>query len=150
MTSGWPLRSYLELGAMPSAVPCARLHARQVLWERKMSEVAETVELLVSEIITNSVQASVGLASGQWDGVSSEGVPTVRFWLAADREKVLIQVWDGCHWKPERREPALEAESGRGLQLVEALSSEWGTFVPNGWNGKVVWALVAGTRDQAT
>jgi hypothetical protein len=29
----WPLRSGLELGALPSAVPCARLHARQVTWE---------------------------------------------------------------------------------------------------------------------
>jgi hypothetical protein len=28
-----PLRSYLELGALPTAVPCARLHARHVLWE---------------------------------------------------------------------------------------------------------------------
>jgi hypothetical protein len=31
--SDWPLRSYLELAALPGAVPCARLHARQVLWE---------------------------------------------------------------------------------------------------------------------
>jgi hypothetical protein len=29
----WPLRSFLELGALPGAVPCARLHTRQVLWE---------------------------------------------------------------------------------------------------------------------
>jgi hypothetical protein len=28
-----PLRSYLELGALPTAVPCARLHARHLLWE---------------------------------------------------------------------------------------------------------------------
>jgi hypothetical protein len=28
-----PLRSYLELSALPTAVPCARLHARNVLWE---------------------------------------------------------------------------------------------------------------------
>jgi hypothetical protein len=28
-----PLRSYLELGALPTAVPCARLHAGHVLWE---------------------------------------------------------------------------------------------------------------------
>ena len=28
-----PLRSYLELGVLPSAVPCARLHVRHVLWE---------------------------------------------------------------------------------------------------------------------
>jgi hypothetical protein len=24
----WPLRTFLELGALPSAVPCARLHTR--------------------------------------------------------------------------------------------------------------------------
>jgi hypothetical protein len=29
----WPLQSSLELGAFPGAVPCARLHARQMLWE---------------------------------------------------------------------------------------------------------------------
>jgi len=29
----WPLCSYLELGALPTAVPCARLHARHVLRE---------------------------------------------------------------------------------------------------------------------
>ena|ERR1035438_767306 len=29
----WPCQSFLELGALPGAAPCARLHARQVLWE---------------------------------------------------------------------------------------------------------------------
>ena len=32
-TVDWPLRSHLELAAFPSAVPCARLHARLVVWE---------------------------------------------------------------------------------------------------------------------
>ena len=31
VTGRWPLRSYLELGALPSAVPCARLHTRHLL-----------------------------------------------------------------------------------------------------------------------
>jgi hypothetical protein len=31
--ASWPLRSHLELGALSSAVPCARLHAKHVLWE---------------------------------------------------------------------------------------------------------------------
>jgi hypothetical protein len=53
MTSGWPLQSYLELAALPSAVPCARLHTRQVLWEWGLGAAAETVELLVSELVTN-------------------------------------------------------------------------------------------------
>ncbi len=33
VTGRWPLRSFLELGALPSAVPCARLHTRHLLWE---------------------------------------------------------------------------------------------------------------------
>src|SRR6266536_411255 len=33
MADHWPLQTFLELGALPGAVPCARLHARQLLWE---------------------------------------------------------------------------------------------------------------------
>ena len=28
-----PLRSYVELGALPTALPCVRLHARHLMWE---------------------------------------------------------------------------------------------------------------------
>jgi hypothetical protein len=150
ITSGWPLQSYLELGALPGAVPCARLHTRQVLWDWRLSAIAETVELLVSELVTNSVRASADLARDRDAGTDAGDMSTVRFWLAADRQRVLIQVWDSSHWKPELQEPGLEAESGRGLLLVEALSSDWGSFVPNGWSGKVVWALVAEIPDSAT
>ena len=142
-TARWPFQSYLELGALPSAVPCARLHARQVLREWKLSAVAETVELLVSELVTNAVQFSAGLPGGRDDRALADGMPTVRFWLAADPRRVLVQVWDRCRSKPRRQEPRPEAESGRGLLLVQALSSEWGSFMPNGRNGKLVWALVA-------
>jgi hypothetical protein len=33
MRDEWPLRSYLELGILEGSVPCARLHAKQLLWE---------------------------------------------------------------------------------------------------------------------
>lgn len=146
MGSDWPLQSHIELAALPSAVPGARLHARQVLREWSQAALAEAVELLVSELVTNAVQASAQLASGQHAGADACGVPTVRFWLASDRRRVLIQVWDSCDWKPQRQEPGPEAESGRGLLLVEALSSEWGASVDTRWGGKAVWALLAPTR----
>ena len=47
--SRFPRRTSLLLGALPSAVPCARLHARQVLWEWGLSKNAETAELLLSD-----------------------------------------------------------------------------------------------------
>ena len=52
VTQRWPQRSYLELGALPGAVTCARLHSRLVLIECGLGALAETVELIVSELIT--------------------------------------------------------------------------------------------------
>jgi hypothetical protein len=55
-----PLRSYLELGALPTAVPCARLHARQLVWEWGLNGLAANTELLVSELVTNAVKTTAG------------------------------------------------------------------------------------------
>lgn len=142
MSSDWPLQSYLELAALPGAVPCARLHTRQVLREWGQGVLAEAVELLVSEIVTNAVQASAGPASRRVHGANAGRSPTIRFWLAADRLRVLIQVWDCCQREPELQDPGVEAESGRGLLLVEAMSSEWGSLADCHHDSKLVWALV--------
>jgi Histidine kinase-like ATPase domain len=145
MAGDWPLRSFLELGALPTAPGCARLHAKQVLWEWGLGSFSETVELLVSEIVTNAVRASRELIAGRFGGQRLAEIPTVRLWLSSDRAAVLVQVWDADHRMPERQDGGPEAESGRGLLLVEALSAEWGSYVPNGWTGKVVWASANGT-----
>jgi hypothetical protein len=65
MAGEWPLRSFLELGALPSAVPCARYHCRQVLWEWRLTGLAQSAELLVSELVTNAITAS-----GPWAVIS--------------------------------------------------------------------------------
>ena len=44
----WPLQSRLELGALPGAVPCARLHARLVLTEWGQASLGDSVELVLS------------------------------------------------------------------------------------------------------
>ena len=140
----WPKQSVLELWALPHAVPEARRHTRQVLEQWGLAELSETVELLVSEIITNAVHASAEPAGGRHDQVQADVASTLLFWLAAEGKRTLIQVWDSCERKPQRRDAGTAAESGRGLLLVEALSAEWGSYAPNGWAGKIVWALVSG------
>lgn len=80
MAEQWPLRTFPELGALPGAVPCARLHARHVLWEWGLEAFTEPVGLVVSELVTNAVQASEGLTSSQYDGRWTPGVPPVRLW----------------------------------------------------------------------
>ena len=54
----WPLRSYLELGALPTAVPCARLHAVHVLRDWDLRDLSDDAALIVSELVTNAVTAS--------------------------------------------------------------------------------------------
>jgi two-component sensor histidine kinase len=138
----WPFRSYLELGALPTAPSCARAHARLILTEWGLGELAEPAGLVVTELTTNAVQASAGLSGSDYLGIWSAGQPPVRLWLTSDRSRVLFQVWDASHRMPTRQDPGLESENGRGLLLVEALTSRWGAFTPERSGGKVVWAML--------
>jgi anti-sigma regulatory factor (Ser/Thr protein kinase) len=141
-SSDWPLRSRLVLGALPSAVPCARLHARQVLWEWGVAGLAESVELLVSELITNAIRASADATPSQYGMPRTGLAPVVELCLACDRSNVLVRVRDSSPETPTRRDADLDAEGGRGLLLVEHLSARWGTYTTEASTGKVVWALV--------
>jgi anti-sigma regulatory factor (Ser/Thr protein kinase) len=131
----WPLRSFLELGALPGAVPCARLHARQVVWEWGLAGLGDDVEILVSELLTNAVAASRSL---------DQALP-VRVWLLSDKARVLVVVWDASPRLPTRVEADEDAESGRGLLLVEAISSQWGWYPTQETGGKATWAASAAT-----
>jgi anti-sigma regulatory factor (Ser/Thr protein kinase) len=138
----WELRTFLELGALPTAVPCARLHARQVVWEWQLSHLAAAVELVVSEITTNAVRASASLTASRFAGKWAPGTPPVRLWLYSDRERILIRVWDGNDQMPARQDADPSAEGGRGLLLVESLAADWGASRLANSSGKVVWALI--------
>jgi anti-sigma regulatory factor (Ser/Thr protein kinase) len=138
----WDLRTHLELGALPSAVPCARLHTRQVLWEWHLDGLADTSELVVSELVTNAVNASGGLTGSRRSGRWVPGTPPMRLWVSSDRRRVLIQVWDGNDRLPTPQHAGTDDESGRGLLLVESLSAEWGSYPPERSSGKLIWALI--------
>ena len=133
MTDEWPLSSHLELGALPGAVACARLHARQVLWEWGLSAFSENAELLVSELMTNATKASL----------SAEQILPVVLWLSSDRSRLLIEVQDTSRYPPAPTGGVGETEeSGRGLQIVEAISTKWGWDSQDASRGKTVWALM--------
>ena len=136
----WPFRSYLELGPWPTAVPCARGHARLVMAEWGLAHLADPIELVVSELVTNGLRASAGLLGSRFRGQWSPGTPPVRMWLSSDRRTVLVQVWDGNDRMPERKEPNLNSEGGRGLLVIETLSEAHGAFRPEHASGKVLWA----------
>ncbi|HXL88600.1 MAG TPA: ATP-binding protein [Streptosporangiaceae bacterium] len=127
----WPLRSGLELGALPSAVPCARLHARQKLREWQLTSLSDSTELVVCELITNAIQIP---------DAGTQDAP-VRLWLLADRTQIVVLVWDFSPLPPVRITGSETDENGRGLLMVEAVSERWG-HLPAGNGGKFVWAIV--------
>jgi anti-sigma regulatory factor (Ser/Thr protein kinase) len=138
MSGEWPLRDTIELGSLPGAVPCARLHARHVLREWGLTRLSTNAELLVSELVTNAIAESR----------SADHMSPVRLWLLADRTRVLILVWDASPQPPVPANTSQDAESGRGLLLVGAISQAWDWYYPHETSGKVVWAL-AGSEDPA-
>jgi anti-sigma regulatory factor (Ser/Thr protein kinase) len=134
----WPLHSFLELGALDGAVPSARLHARHVVREWGLAALADDTELVVSELVTNGVQASRAMTHA-----------AIRLWLVSDRIQVMVCVWDASPRPPVRMDAAEEAENGRGLLLVEAVSTRWGWFPAapgspsaDDGHGKIVWSVV--------
>jgi hypothetical protein len=139
----WRMRSNLDLAPIPSAVPCARVHARLVLGEWGLARLSNEVELVVSELVTNGVRASAGLVGTRFGSQWIPGTPPVRLWLDSDFRQVLVQVWDSNHELPCRRDSDPESDGGRGLLLVETLSIEWGVYRPESCSGKVVWAVLA-------
>jgi hypothetical protein len=139
--SEWLFHSYLELGPFPSAVPCARLHCKQVVWEWGLQSLADSTELIVSELMTNGIHASEGLTRSRYGGHWTPGVPPLRLWLHGQHSQVAIQVWDASDQSPTQQATDLDSESGRGLLLVESLSTVWGSYRLAASTGKIVWAL---------
>lgn len=133
-TGQWPLRSSLQLGALPTATPCARLHARHLLHEWGKCEIADTAELLVPELVTNGVKA----------GQLLEQKPPIWLRLSTDGVRLFIEVWDGNMQPPQPSQPGNEPpspmnESGRGLFLVDMLSRKRSWHLTAEPRGKVVW-----------
>lgn len=101
----------------------ARRFVDQVLSRWHCGGVLEDVKLLVSELVTNAV-------------VHADSDVEVAVRLLNDA--VRIEVVDRAPAQPLRpSDPPQDAESGRGLLLVETLASAWGVEALD--QGKVVW-----------
>jgi anti-sigma regulatory factor (Ser/Thr protein kinase) len=138
--TSWPLMDTLTLAALPTAVASARLHARALVNEWAMADMAEDVALVVSELVTNAVVTATGVDGKTIYTDASVGLPVVHLRLLSDHMRIVVEVWDQSPVVPEIRQTEPMAESGRGLLLVEALSERWGWERVLNWPGKIVWA----------
>ncbi len=134
----------IRLAALPSAAGTARRFAQRMLrtWGLdRIDALGDAAELVTSELVTNAVRAAIqaGQRPGNDAGPRGHRPGLVIIRLLVLRGSLFVEVWDADPAPPAPREPAADAESGRGLLLVAALSTAWNHYrLPAG--GKVVWA----------
>lgn len=141
----WSLSSNLgPLGALPTAPSVARGFVLAVLEGWHMTTLADTAELIVSELTTNVIHASTD-PDGAPAYDEESGLPLLWLRLLSDRERLVIEVWDNlpaAFGAPVVQHAEPDDESGRGLEMVDILSEDWGWEKVDGWEGKRVWALL--------
>ena len=123
--------------ALPTAPGLARGHTRAALAGWGLGELAETAELIASEMTTNAVNASAP--------VQAVGpVLVIRLCLITNGDALIIECWDQAPGIPVLREAPGFAEAGRGLAIIDALTGgAWGCRPAIGRAGKCVWAKIS-------
>ncbi|MFF4465256.1 SpoIIE family protein phosphatase [Streptomyces mirabilis] len=111
-----------DLPNEPAAVRIARQAAAHQLGEWGLEHLVATVELIVSELVTNAI---------------SYGDGPIRLRLI-QHQVLTCEVSDSSTSHPRPRQPHIIDENGRGLFLVAQLSRRWGSR--SATDGKVVWA----------
>ena len=116
----------VDLPLREQAAALARRSVRDALrtWQVPAAqEWVDDVLLLTSELVGNAVR---------------HGARQVSLHLRLEGSHLTVEVVDGSLLLPVQREDE-DAECGRGLLIVEALSDAWG--VRDRGDGKAVWAL---------
>lgn len=109
--------------AVPQSATQARHDVGLILSAWSLEPLRDTAELVMTELVANAVRHAEGRIE----------VTVLRM-----DSGVEIAVSDTCVTYPHLREATPADESGRGLLLVEAFASAWGTDRLQG--GKRVWA----------
>lgn len=134
---GFPLQTHTPRRARRHTVEFARR------WG--LDDLVEAAELLVSELMTNALEASY-LSLGRHG--ASRMVAPLELRLSAERRQLRIEVRDHNPQPPVLDEPTLDDTRGRGLLLVDSYAEFWGYHrLPTG--GKVVWCVIGPPSDDA-
>lgn len=104
------------------------------------AETAETAELLVSELVSNAVRFG-GDPARPLRYSERANASLILLSLRHFPGSLLIEVYDTNDSPPVLSRHDEDAESGRGLLLVNALAKEWSYFFAPG-GGKVIYCVL--------
>ncbi|MBL1104642.1 ATP-binding protein [Streptomyces sp. 5-8] len=129
-----PVPGYAQtLPLCPSSVAVARMSVRTTMACWDLEGMTDDVVLVVSELVTNAVQHARPAGA----------LPEEPGWCRLTLEHpepgtVWVSVADLSRRRVVRREPGDDAESGRGLAVVDGLATRW--LAQSSRTGKTVWA----------
>jgi anti-sigma regulatory factor (Ser/Thr protein kinase) len=123
-----PWAGAAEFPCAPDSAARARRYAHTACHSWSRDDLCDAVELVASELVANAVR---------------HAHTSVRLSLQPTPSGVLVEVADDSPRLPERRDPGLFDETGRGLWLIDAMSNRWG--VVREQPGKRVWAELTRT-----
>jgi anti-sigma regulatory factor (Ser/Thr protein kinase) len=110
------------------SVRTARFYVRAALTCHGLADYAADVETVTSELVSNAIAHA-----------SAAAINLELLRLEEESGAVAVIVTDPSPHPPVKRDPTGNAEHGRGLHVVEALSARWG-WTPQD-PGKAVFAI---------
>jgi hypothetical protein len=149
------------------SLDATRAFVRRTMHAWRIDGLADDLALVVTELVTNALRHGVrpeaeedaGTAAGTARATGDENADgaggRVDIALYGTGSRLMCAVSDSSDEVPVRMAPDLARSSGRGLQIVEALSMYWGWTAlerDDGSHGKSVWAVFTldGDRDGET
>src|ERR1700728_3012677 len=140
MPADWwdsPTAVVCPLSRRPQSARGAGRISRHTLRDWGLAFLAEDAETIVGEFVANAIThaASVGELPRK-QAAENLGLRPLR-----RTGEVICAVLDPSDSAPVLKTPGSVEESGRGLQMVDALSDVWG-WSPVAGRGKAVWAIL--------
>ncbi len=96
---------------VPGSVAAARRFATELLAGGLAPDALEGIRLMVSELATNCIRHT------------NSGFELT---IVQRRDRVRVEATDDGAGEPRRRSPKPTEPTGRGLQIIDMLSSDWG------------------------
>jgi hypothetical protein len=140
--SAWwetPAVTSRPLSPVPEEARTARQFVRELLTCWGLGYLSDDAELIIAELVVNAI--GHGLRTAPQAVSCASAASSLRLCLLRRVGEVMLAVTDPSNEAPTPRAPGWAGESGRGLQIVGALSYVWG-WSPLEGRGKAVWAVL--------
>jgi anti-sigma regulatory factor (Ser/Thr protein kinase) len=105
---------HIPLTAEPAAAAAARSQVRALIGAWDVPVDPSIAMLLTSELVTNAIR--------------HERSGTIRIVVSRSWDQLRVDVHDTAQAMPVPMDAAADEEAGRGLMLVDALASDWGSY----------------------